>query len=109
MPRSLRSTRISGRLTWSTRRKPKTSLETFRRIRGENYELIERAGNHTERGRETLRQLLEGYAGHAESHARQLQEILNAGATSIVVAGLQKINALVADTVYQAVFLRNAP
>jgi hypothetical protein len=65
------------------RRKPKTSLETFRRIRGENYELLkglpeeafERAGNHTERGRETLRQLLEGYAGHAESHARQLQEI----------------------------------
>ncbi|HEY2013613.1 MAG TPA: DinB family protein [Bryobacteraceae bacterium] len=65
------------------RRKPKQSLETFRRIRGENYELLkglpeaafERAGNHTENGRMTLLQLLEGYAGHAESHARQLQAI----------------------------------
>ncbi len=65
------------------RRKPKTSLETFRRIRAENYELLkelpegafDRAGNHTENGPMTLRRLLEGYAGHAESHARQLQEI----------------------------------
>jgi hypothetical protein len=68
------------------RRKPKQSLETFRRIRAENYELLkglpepafERAGNHSENGRMTLRQLLEGYAGHAESHARQLQEIREA-------------------------------
>ena len=65
------------------RRKPKQSLETFRRIRAENFDLLkglpesvfERAGNHNENGRMTLRQLLEGYAGHAESHARQLQEI----------------------------------
>jgi hypothetical protein len=65
------------------RRKPKTSLETFRRIRAENYELLkdlppaafDRAGNHTQNGRMTLRQLLEGYAGHAESHAKQLQGI----------------------------------
>jgi len=65
------------------RRKPKQSLETFRRIRSENYELLkdlppeafERAGNHSENGRMTLRQMLEGYAGHAESHARQLQGI----------------------------------
>lgn len=65
------------------RRKPKQSLETFRRIRAENYDLLkglpestfERAGNHTENGRMTLLQLLEGYAAHAESHARQLQEI----------------------------------
>jgi hypothetical protein len=65
------------------RRRPKTSLETFRRIRAENYELLKglpddafaRAGNHTENGPMTLRQLLEGYAGHAESHARQLQGI----------------------------------
>src|SRR6516165_9412913 len=63
------------------RRKPKTSLETFRRIRAENYELLkdlppttfDRAGNHSENGRMTLRQLLEGYASHAESHAIQLQ------------------------------------
>src|SRR5450432_1988599 len=55
-----------------SRRKPKQSLETFRRIRAENYDLLkglseatfERAGNHTENGRVTLRQMLEGYAGH---------------------------------------------
>ena len=65
------------------RRKPKQSLDTFRRIRAENFELLkdlpegafERAGNHSENGRMTLGQLLEGYAAHAESHARQMQEI----------------------------------
>ena len=65
------------------KRKPKTSLETFRRIRAENYELLkdqppaafDRTGNHTENGPMTLLKLLEVYAGHAESHARQLQEI----------------------------------
>jgi len=68
------------------RRKPKQSLETFRRIRAENYELLkalpeaafERAGNHTERGKRTLREMVEGLAGHAESHARQVQEIREA-------------------------------
>jgi len=68
------------------RRKPKQSLETFRRIRGENYELLKeqpesafaRTGNHSENGAMTLRRLLEGYAQHAESHARQLQEIREA-------------------------------
>jgi len=65
------------------RRKPKQSLESFRRMRAENYELLkelpaqafERTGNHSERGRVTLRELLEGYASHAESHTRQLQTI----------------------------------
>jgi hypothetical protein len=69
-----------------SRRKVKTSLETFRRVRAENYELLkelpesayERAGNHTERGPVTLRQMLETYADHAESHARQLQQIREA-------------------------------
>ena len=63
-------------------RKPKQSLETFRRIRAENHELLKslapeafaRAGNHSQEGRVTLVQMLEGYAQHAESHARQLQE-----------------------------------
>ncbi|MGO9260256.1 MAG: DinB family protein [Bryobacteraceae bacterium] len=63
-------------------RKPKQSLETFRRIRAENHELLKslppeafaRAGNHSQNGRVTLAQMLEGYAQHAESHARQLQE-----------------------------------
>src|SRR5215469_7886103 len=65
------------------RRKPKQSLETFRRVRAENYELLkelpesafERVGSHTENGPMSLRRLLEGYADHAESHARQLQAI----------------------------------
>ncbi len=39
---------------------------------------FDRAGNHTEHGRITLREMLEGYAGHAESHARQMQEIREA-------------------------------
>ena len=64
-------------------RKPKQSLESFRRLRAENYDLLKnlpetaysRAGNHTERGKVTLLELVEGYAGHAESHARQLQAI----------------------------------
>lgn len=66
-----------------TRRKPKQSLETFRRIRAENYDLLKelpegawaRTGNHSERGAVSLREMLEGYAGHAENHARQLQAI----------------------------------
>ena len=65
------------------RRKPKQSLETFRRLRAENHELLkdlpeaafERTGNHTERGRTTLRSLVELVANHAESHARQLQTV----------------------------------
>jgi hypothetical protein len=69
-----------------SRRKSEESLETFRRIRMENYELLkevpdaawERTGNHTENGPMTPRRLLEGYAGHAESHARQLEELRTA-------------------------------
>jgi hypothetical protein len=65
------------------RKLPKQSLESFRRVRAENYELLkplpesafERTGVHAERGSLTLRQLLEGYAEHAESHARQMQAI----------------------------------
>jgi hypothetical protein len=64
-------------------RKPKQSLESFRRQRAENYDLLKnlpesayaRTGNHTEIGSVTLLRLVEGYAQHAEQHARQLQEI----------------------------------
>jgi DinB superfamily len=64
-------------------RKPKQSLESFRRQRAENYELLKnlpdsafaRTGNHTEMGTVTLLQLVEGYAQHAEAHARQMQQI----------------------------------
>lgn len=65
------------------RRKPTQSLDTFRRLRAENYELLkglpenafERAGMHSRNGRMTLRRLLEIYAEHCESHARQVQAI----------------------------------
>jgi len=68
------------------RRKPKQSLESFRRVRGENYELLRglpeaayaRTGNHSERGPITLRFQLELLAEHAESHARQMQAIRDA-------------------------------
>jgi hypothetical protein len=63
-------------------RKPKQSLETFRRLRAESYELLkglpegafDRAGNHTKVGRITLRELVEINVRHVESHARQLQQ-----------------------------------
>lgn len=71
---------------WATnldyaRRKPSQSLETFRRIRSENYELLKdlpettfnRGGLHSERGQITLRQLLQLMAEHAENHAAQLR------------------------------------
>ena len=63
------------------KRKPSQSLETFRRIRAENYELLKdlpeaafaRTGMHSERGSMTLLQLVRGMAEHAESHAAQLR------------------------------------
>ncbi len=68
------------------RRKPKQSLETLRRLRAENYELVKdlpetalgRHGNHTERGRLTLREMLEGFTSHTETHARQIEGVREA-------------------------------
>jgi len=65
------------------RRQPKQALESFRRLRSDNYELLkelpeaafERKGVHSERGPVTLREMLEYFAGHAENHARQMQGI----------------------------------
>jgi hypothetical protein len=65
------------------RRKISESLETFRRLRAENYDLLkdlpeavfERTGTHSETGPVTLRQLVEVNAEHPEKHARQVQEI----------------------------------
>jgi hypothetical protein len=64
-------------------RKPKDALESFRRLRRENSDLLRnvpedgwaRTGNHTENGVVTLRGLVETYARHAESHAAQIQRI----------------------------------
>ena len=63
------------------RRKTSQALESFRRIRAENYELLkdlpaeafDRVGIHAERGQETLKQMLQRNADHAESHAAQLR------------------------------------
>ncbi len=65
------------------RRKPKSSLESFRRLRAENYELLKelpeeayaRTGQHSERGPLTVRNLVDTLASHVESHARQMQGI----------------------------------
>ena len=63
------------------RRKTSQALESFRRTRAENYELLkelppeafDRVGFHAERGPETLKQILQRNAEHAESHAAQLR------------------------------------
>lgn len=65
------------------KRKISQAVESFRRLRAENHELIkdqpeevfQRAGVHNERGKLTLLQLLNTYAGHVETHARQIQGI----------------------------------
>jgi hypothetical protein len=64
------------------RRKTSESLETFRRLRAENHELLKdlpeaafaRVATHSKSGRMTLRDLVETYAHHAESHANQIKE-----------------------------------
>lgn len=67
------------------RRRTSDSLETFRRLRAENWELLkdlpetafERKATHNQRGAITLLDLLRTYAAHPESHARQLLEVRN--------------------------------
>lgn len=72
---------------WATkldyaRRKPSHAMETFRRTRAENHELLRelpeiafgRVCKHSERGALTLLELLRTYALHAEAHAKQLRE-----------------------------------
>ncbi|MDE3166153.1 MAG: DinB family protein [Acidobacteriota bacterium] len=69
-----------------SKRKPKQSLETMRRLRAESYEQIKdlpeaafaRQGMHTERGPLTLGRIVELCANHVESHARQIEEIREA-------------------------------
>lgn len=65
------------------RRKPKQSLETLRRLRAENHELLkelpvasfDRTGSHSKDGAITLYQLLERLTNHTEKHAQQMQAI----------------------------------
>lgn len=64
-----------------TRRKTSPALETFRRTRAENYELLkdlpmpvfDREGLHSERGPMSLKFLLQLIAEHAENHAAQIR------------------------------------
>ena len=64
------------------RRKFSHALESFRRMRGENYDLLKglpdeawsRTAMHTKFGEMTLKLLLLKNAEHAENHARQLKE-----------------------------------
>ncbi|MEQ1883843.1 MAG: DinB family protein [Bryobacteraceae bacterium] len=63
------------------KRKVSTALETFRRIRMDNYELLKdlpeeafnRTGNHSKRGIITLRDMLRIMAEHPEKHVGQIQ------------------------------------
>ena len=69
-----------------SKRKYSQSLDTFRRIRGENYELLkdlegevwQRPGVHSRFGPLTLLSLLKTYADHAEGHARQIRRVRDA-------------------------------
>lgn len=62
------------------------ALESFRRLRAENYELLkdlpaeafERRGRHSETGPLRLLDLVRSAAAHAEAHARQILEIREA-------------------------------
>jgi hypothetical protein len=65
------------------KRKISQALDTFRRTRAENYDLLKdlpedafaRTGQHTEAGAVTLLDLLRGNAEHAEGHVRQIQGV----------------------------------
>ena len=65
------------------RRKPSHAIETFRRTRAENYDLLNglppeaflRPGVHSKNGPLTLLDLVKGYAEHAESHVGQLRGV----------------------------------
>jgi hypothetical protein len=64
-------------------RKPAESLEMFRRLRADTYDLLkglpetafERTGVHAERGTVTVKAFVDSYSGHTESHAGQIQQI----------------------------------
>jgi hypothetical protein len=69
-----------------SRRKTSQCLETFRRVRGESYELLKelpqetfsRAGRHSTRGPMTLLEMLRIYAVHAEKHSEQIRRVRQA-------------------------------
>ena len=76
-------------------RKFSQALESFRRIRAENYELLKglpesafaRQGVHEERGPLTLLDLVRIYAEHAENHAQQISATRDACKAARTAAG----------------------
>lgn len=64
-------------------RKLSQALDTMRTLRADNYQLLKdlpedafsRTGNHLERGRQSLLDLLKGFAQHSENHATQIREV----------------------------------
>ena len=68
------------------RRKIKQSLDTLRRLRAENCELLhgvpeaafERTGQHSLYGPKTLLQMVDAFGTHVETHARQIREVRDA-------------------------------
>jgi len=65
------------------KRKVSVALETFRRLRSDNHELLkelpestfERAGTHSKDGPTTLRASVEWFAEHLEEHVREIQAV----------------------------------
>lgn len=63
---------------------PNVSLETFRLLRENNLRMLEALpenlwenyGMHSERGKETLAQIVRMYAGHDLNHLQQIKKIL---------------------------------
>ena len=63
---------------------PNVSLETFRLLRENNLRMLEALpeslwenyGMHSERGKETLTQIVRMYAGHDLNHLQQIEKIL---------------------------------
>ena len=66
-----------------SKRKVSQSLETFRRMRADNFELLKdlpeaafaRTGTHTKDGVMTLRASVEWFAAHLEEHVMEMQAI----------------------------------
>ena len=63
------------------KRKISQPIETFRRLRGENYELLKdqpestfaRTGNHNKRGQMTILDMLRLHTEHVEKHVQHIQ------------------------------------
>jgi hypothetical protein len=66
-----------------SRRKISVALETFRRLRSDNHELLKdlteaefaRTGTHSKDGLTTLRASVEWFTGHLEEHVGEIQAI----------------------------------